>query len=194
MPISSRLFAPLAACLLASAPVTAGELYKWVDDKGVVNYSNEPPPKTKNGKPPTIVEDRISVYTPEESVTEAIKRNKESRAKPAAPPREPARAATIAPPPPPPPAVAYDPCAVPNNPNCQPAVLYDGPPVFHGRRRPQQPLVQPQLPPGAIAGQIAGPNAYIAGQSGAAPPALPPVRGPRGSNREMEREMTRRQP
>jgi hypothetical protein len=193
MRISSHLLAPLAACVLASTAVSAGELYKWVDEKGVVNYSNEPPPKTRNGKPPTIVEDRVSVYTPEESVTEAIKRNKENRAKPAPPAPQPARAVTAAPPPPPPTA-AYDPCSNPNDPNCQPGVLYDGSAVFQGRRRHHQPLVQPQLPPGAIAGQMTGPNAYIAGQSGMAPPALPPVRGPRASNRELERETSRRQP
>jgi hypothetical protein len=178
--------------LLASAPLTAGEMYKWVDDKGVVNYSNEPPAKTRGGKAPTVVEDRVSVYTPEKAVTEAIERNKERRPQAgAARGSEPERRAKAAPPPPPP--VAYDPCANPNDPNCQPGVLYDGSPVFHGRHR-QQPLVQPQLPPGAIAGQIAGPNAYIAGQSASAPPIVQPARPQTAPLRDKERETSRRQP
>jgi hypothetical protein len=181
----------LAAMLLSSATLSAAELYKWVDDKGVVNYSNEPPPKTKGGKAPTVVEDRLSVYTPEKSVTEAIQRGKDRGPQPAASAPPPARSVTAAPPPPPP--IAYDPCANPNDPNCQPGVLYDGSPVFHGRRR-QQPLVQPQLPPGAIAGQIAGPNAYIAGQSAGAPPLAPPARPQTAPLRDKERETTRRQP
>ncbi len=193
MPISLRLFAALAASLLASAPSFAGELYKWVDDKGVVNYSNEPPPKSKGGKPATIVEDRLSVYTPEKSVTEAIQRDK----------NRPPRAAASAPPPPvrsaaaaaspPPPVAAYDPCVNPNDPNCQPGSLYDNSPVFRGRRL-QQPLVQPQLPAGAIAGQVTGPNAIIPGQSGLAPPQVPPGRPQKGGAPYAEREITRRQP
>ena len=194
MPNSFRPSAAFAAILLLSAPVTAAELYKWVDEKGVVNYSNEPPAKTKGGKPPTVVEDRLSVYTPEKSVTEAIQRGKDRRGQPnagASREREAVRSATAVSPPPPP--AAYDPCANPNDPNCQPGVLYDGSPVFHGRRR-QQPLVQPQLPPGAIAGQIAGPNAYIPGQSAFAPPAVPPARPQTAPLRDKERETSRRQP
>ncbi len=42
------LSAALAA-LLASATVTATELYKWTDDKGVIHYSDTPPPKGKDG-------------------------------------------------------------------------------------------------------------------------------------------------
>ena len=192
MPSSFRLSAALAATLLYSAGITAGELYKWVDEKGVVNYSNEPPAKTKGGKAPTVVEDRLSVYTPDKSVTEAIERNKDRRPQANASSRnnELDRRA-IAPPPPPP--VAYDPCANPNDPNCQPGVLYDGSPVFHERRR-QQPLVQPQLPAGAIAGQIAGPDAYIAGQSGLAPPIVHPPRPRTAPLRDKERETSRRQP
>jgi hypothetical protein len=178
--------------LLASSPAPAAELYKWVDEKGVVNYSNEPPAKTKGGQAPTVVEDRLSVYTPEKSVTEAIERNKERRPQAASRGNEPERRAKAAAPPPPPP-VAYDPCANPNDPNCQPGVLYDGSPVFHGRRR-QQPLVQPQLPPGAIAGQIAGPDAYIAGQSASAPPIVRPARPQTAPLRDKDRETSRRQP
>jgi hypothetical protein len=38
------------AALLALAPVAHAEIYKWVDDKGVVNYSNTPPASRKSVK------------------------------------------------------------------------------------------------------------------------------------------------
>jgi hypothetical protein len=194
MPTSSRLFAALAASLLASAPSVAGELYKWVDDKGVVNYSNEPPPKTKNGKAVTVVEDRLSVYTPEKSVTEAIQRDKDRPRQPAASAPPPVRSAAPAAPPPPPPVAAYDPCANTNDPNCQSGFLYDHSPVFNGRRSHNQPLVQSQIPPGTIAGQAAGPNAIIPGQSGMAPPQAVPGRRQKSEAPYADRETTRRQP
>lgn len=177
------------ALLIASAPAGAAELYRWQDENGVVNYSNTPPPKTRAGKPATVVEDRLSVYTPERSVTDAIERRRlQLPPQPSASftrPPEPERR-VIAPPPPPP--VAYDPCANLNDLNC-PGYLYDGSPVFHGRRRPV-PLVQPQLPPGTIAGQATGPNASIPGLSGNAPPPPPQTRssGSGFTVRETERE------
>jgi hypothetical protein len=188
----SLRYLPLAALLLASAPAAGAELYKWVDENGVVNYSNTPPPKTRTGKPPTVVEDRLSVYTPEKSITEEIERNKDRRTQ-----KPPAASSSREPEPDPrprvtmtaPPAFPYDPCLDPSDRNCS-VVIYDGPPVFHGRRR-QPPLVQPQLPPGTIAGQGAGSGAFIPGQSGTAQPL--PVRPRRSSgagftSREPERE------
>jgi hypothetical protein len=167
---------------IAAAPAAGAELYRWVDENGVVNYSNTPPAKTQKGKPPTIVEDRISVYTPEQSLTEAIERRRNPPPPPSASVgREPLPERRVIAPPPPPPPVGYDPCANPNDVNC-PGYLYDGSAVFQGRRRHLPPLVQPQLPPGTIAGHAAGPNAYIPGQSGAAaPPPLPPSRSSGGS-------------
>lgn len=35
------------AALLALAPAVHADVYKWVDDKGVVNYSNTPPPANR---------------------------------------------------------------------------------------------------------------------------------------------------
>lgn len=35
------------AALLALAPAAHAEIYKWVDDKGVVNYGEHPPPQGK---------------------------------------------------------------------------------------------------------------------------------------------------
>ena len=184
----------LLLTFLAAVPAGAAELYRWVDENGTVNYSNTPPPKTHQGKPATVVEDRLSVYTPEKSVTDAIERKRREPPPSASFAREPAldRRATLAPPPPPPPPVGYDPCLNPNDLNC-PGFLYDGSPVFHGRRR-HPPLVQPQIPPGTIAGQAAGPKSIIPGQSGTAlPPPAPQSRSPgRGHDREREPQASRR--
>ena len=49
----------LAAALLVALPAAA-EMYKWVDDNGVVTYSNTPPPG-KQSKQVEAVPDRVSV-------------------------------------------------------------------------------------------------------------------------------------
>jgi len=62
--------------LLAAAPAWA-QVYKWVDDKGVVNYSSRPPA----GRKSTVLDPNsvsVSTYTPDESLTLP------SRAKPSA--------------------------------------------------------------------------------------------------------------
>jgi hypothetical protein len=56
--------------LAAAAPPVLAETYKWVDEKGVTNYSNKPPPG-KVSKP-QIVEERISVVAPDPSLGPAI--------------------------------------------------------------------------------------------------------------------------
>ncbi len=62
---------PLAVLLvLAAAPAAAGGTYKWVDDSGVVNYSNTPPPE-KFAKA-RIVADRISIMPPDPSLGAAV--------------------------------------------------------------------------------------------------------------------------
>ena len=187
--LPAALFA--SALTLASAAAAGAELYKWVDENGVVNYSNTPPPRSAKGNPPTIVDEQISVYTPEKAVTDEIERAKQKSAQkpapasPAVSPEPERRASTLSAPPAPP----YDPCANPNDRNC-PGVIYDNSPVFQGRRRPLPPLVQPQLPPGTIAGQGAGPGAYIPGQSGTARTLPTPPRSserPGLKNQEPER-------
>ena len=53
---------PLVACAIAlctALPLHA-ETYKWVDEKGVTNYSSTPPPAGKNSKV-KVIEDRVSV-------------------------------------------------------------------------------------------------------------------------------------
>jgi len=49
--------------LLAAAPLAHAETYKWVDERGVVNYSNAPPPDSAKGAVPAqTVPDRVSTY------------------------------------------------------------------------------------------------------------------------------------
>ncbi|TMG73490.1 MAG: DUF4124 domain-containing protein, partial [Betaproteobacteria bacterium] len=57
----------LAFVLLAAAPAWA-QVYKWVDDKGVVNYSSQPPSDRKSALlDPNSVS--VSTYTPVETAT-----------------------------------------------------------------------------------------------------------------------------
>jgi hypothetical protein len=68
-----RLFgsAAVVIALVAAAPAWA-QVYKWVDDKGVVNYSSRPPVDRKSALlDPNSVS--VSTYTPRELPREAAK-------------------------------------------------------------------------------------------------------------------------
>lgn len=74
--LDMRLNAPIRllivlVAILASAPASA-QIYKWVDERGVTNYSNQPPTDPDAAKKLAIVEDRISVYTPDKALMRAI--------------------------------------------------------------------------------------------------------------------------
>jgi hypothetical protein len=60
----------LLALALVLTPVAHAETYKWVDEKGVVNYSNTQPPSAAKKVQP--VADRISTYDAEPSLQRAI--------------------------------------------------------------------------------------------------------------------------
>lgn len=64
------------ALVLACAPVSA-ELYKWVDERGITNYSGEPPPAAATANKLSRVENKISVYTPDDGVLQATKAMRE---------------------------------------------------------------------------------------------------------------------
>jgi hypothetical protein len=68
-----RLTAILALLALvpAAAPPAWAETYKWVDEKGVVNYSNKPPPAQAAKQ--QVVEDRLSVVAPDPSLGPAVR-------------------------------------------------------------------------------------------------------------------------
>jgi uncharacterized protein DUF4124 len=71
------------------APASA-ELYKWVDERGVTNYSGDPPPPAATANKLTRVENKISVYTPDDGVLQAVKATRERAIKALTEP-EPAR-------------------------------------------------------------------------------------------------------
>ena len=55
----------IAALTCSTLSAQAAEVYRWTDERGIVNYSNEPPPKGATAKDVRTVEDRLSIYTPE---------------------------------------------------------------------------------------------------------------------------------
>ncbi len=183
-----RTFIPLAIVLvaiLAGAPAFA-QVYKWVDERGVTNYSNQPPADPKAAKELALVEDRISVYTPDKALMQAVdalhRRSNQALAERIdslerqleAERRARQYAAAEA-------QAAYDPCLGRQGNNCNgiyggyypydPAVVFV--PFRHRPRR----IVQPQLTPGTIAGNVVGMNGFIPGNSAAASArTVPPSR------------------
>jgi hypothetical protein len=151
------------AIVMAAAAPAAAQVYKWTDDKGVVNYSNTPPEK-RGGKGVSVVEDRVSTYTPDAALQQATQNARDRRNLPPAP--EPRPAVTIAPVPAAAPSITTsttDPCV-----NADPAFdcygYYAGVPVIGGRRRPPR-FNQPQLPAGAIAGNVNAGGGFTPGLS-----------------------------
>jgi hypothetical protein len=69
---------PLApiACLLAllgaAAPAMSAQLYKWVDERGVTNYSNQQPADPNAAKNVGPVAGNLSVYSPDPALTRAV--------------------------------------------------------------------------------------------------------------------------
>jgi hypothetical protein len=66
--MAPRLF----VILLALAPAAQAETYKWVDERGVVNYSNTPPPSV--AKAPQQVADRVSTYQTDPALRAVVAR------------------------------------------------------------------------------------------------------------------------
>ena len=60
------LQAAILFTLLASIamPVVSKPVYKWLDERGVVNYTTEPPPITGNAKPIVTVASKINSFDP----------------------------------------------------------------------------------------------------------------------------------
>jgi hypothetical protein len=77
--MSSRLVPALLLSLAAAAPEASEQTYKWVDAKGVVNYSNAPPAEAAARV--KTVEQRISIIGPDPSVglAAAALREREAR-------------------------------------------------------------------------------------------------------------------
>ena len=62
----------LAVVLLLVARPLCAETYKWVDEKGVTNYSSSPPANARLAKKVQLVEERLSIYTPDPALSRAI--------------------------------------------------------------------------------------------------------------------------
>ena len=152
-----------ALSLLAATPASAAQLYKWVDERGVVNYSNQPPKDAKSAEQVKHVDDRVSVYTPDPALQRDIQAERErarrAEEEAAQAPRQPAVVALGAPAP---------------APSSAPSVFvqeeifpypYYGPARHFRRWRSHRPVPQIELPPGATAGLVTGPNAVQPGLS-----------------------------
>ncbi len=60
-------------CLLAAAALASpahAEIYKWVDRDGKIHYSDSPPSK---GARVIAIQDRLSIYSPEPAVAQALR-------------------------------------------------------------------------------------------------------------------------
>lgn len=164
----------LAAVLFSAVPLAGAQVYKWVDDKGVVNYGSKPPASARGAKGATIIEDRVSVYTPDPAVTQATQNARDRSGLPNAARSHTAQQPERDAPPPlaaapvPSPGPSYDPCAIPEDINC-----YAYPPVYPRSNHTPR-LVQPRLPPGAIAGNVNQGMGYTPGLSTQAQSATPP--------------------
>ena len=173
-----RLLAPVPllmalVAILASAPASA-QVYKWVDGGGVTNYSNQPPTDPKAAKKVEVIEDRISVYTPDKSLAQAIEYDRQ-RSNQAlsrrvddlerqldAERRVRQYAAAEVP-------AAYDPCLSAAAFDCMGTYggyyPYGYTTVFYPRRHLPRKIVQPHFTPGTIAGNVVGMNGFIPGNS-----------------------------
>lgn len=77
--MTSRLVAALLLSFAAAAPEAAQQTYKWVDAKGVVNYSNAPPAEAAARI--KTVDQRISIVGPDPSVGLAVAAMREREAR-----------------------------------------------------------------------------------------------------------------
>ena len=60
------------ALLVAAAPLAHAETYKWVDERGVVNYSNAPPATGATPSVAQAIPERISSYTTDPQTSNAV--------------------------------------------------------------------------------------------------------------------------
>jgi hypothetical protein len=161
----------VAAAGLAPLPAVGAQIYKWVDENGVTNYSNQQPAPAAAPRAVGVVENNISVYTPDPALTREVNAFRmrsngigASAAAPVAPPPYEFSAPVYVPVP-----VASDPCAEYRAAHCGEyyADFYPYGPVagyapYHQR---VSRIPQVRLRPGAIAGQVVGMDGYIPGNS-----------------------------
>jgi len=76
--MAGRYSLPILMLLVLAAPSLQAETFKWVDEKGVTNYSNTPPPSAKAAKSVRTVEDRISTYETDPALKSAAQNYRRS--------------------------------------------------------------------------------------------------------------------
>jgi uncharacterized protein DUF4124 len=181
-----RALAPigtLLACVAmlgAATPVLSAQLYKWVDERGVTNYSNQPPADPNAAKNVGPVEGNLSVYSPDPALTQAVAAYRQESNKRGLTERVDylerqleaerlARQYAAA-------AAAHAPC--PPGVDCYgisggyyPAGIGGG--FFPVGQRHKR-LFPAQLPVGATAGNVVGTSGFIPGQSALAASLAPP--------------------
>jgi hypothetical protein len=177
MRIEIKLIVVFLAALAASA--AHAQIYKWVDERGVVNYSNQPPSDRGVADRFETVEKGISVYMPDANLMRAVKDARrgigwiEDTATTGYPHTAAPRAQQYAAP-----ATTVgtpDSCAGSRAIYCYSGHyphFYDGAPVLL-HRQPRQ-IPQIQLTPGTTAGHVAGTEGHIPGNSAAASGRFPP--------------------
>jgi Domain of unknown function (DUF4124) len=174
--------AAIAASTFTPAHAT---LYRWTDERGVVNYSDKTPPKNAAAKDVRVVpQDRLSIYSPDRATLDMVKLVRERGL---FWPRYEVMPMSYSPMGPM--AGPQDLCAY-GDPSCNGSIYYGYPGNYgyHGRLGNRR--FQPQLPLGATAGNVVGPNGYTAGLSAQAQTtaqghgytrSLPLARGAAGS-------------
>ena len=162
---------------LAAAPACA-QLYRWVDERGVTNYSDQPPADPKAAKKLAPVGDRISIYTPDKAFMQAVEAFRQKSTQASAEriaslereleaerwARQRAAAAAAQ--------AAYDSClsqGINCNGTYSSSYPYDPGFGFVTARHPLRRINQIQLPPGTTAGNVVGANGFIPGNSAFAP-------------------------
>ncbi len=160
----------LAALLAFHAGTAAAQVYKWVDERGRVTYSNQLPADGKTAEKAKAIEDRVSVYSPDPALLRAVENNRQRTIQAALEKPEawqPAVAAIGGPAP-----------ALPSTPD---STLTDYPywtgGGYWGHRplRPLHKVPQVKLPPGATAGNTVGLYSIIPGSSSTVPGTWSPL-------------------
>lgn len=163
-----------AALLALNAASAAAQLYKWVDERGRVNYSNQLPVDAKSAEKAAVVEDRVSVYSPDAALLRAVENDRQRTVQAALEKPEAWR-----------PAVATIGGHAPVQPSEPESYVSDYPYWAGGGgywgNRPQRPMhkiPQVKLPPGATAGNTVGLYSIIPGSSAPVPGTWSPITPP----------------
>ena len=170
----------LVAVASVPLPALSAQIYKWVDERGVTNYSNRQPDRAAAPGKFGIVESKISVYTPDPALTQAVDafrmRSNEISARRAAP--ETVLAERYSVPVYVPAPAAIEPCSGYGPAHCDESYTgYDpyspvaGHRFYRGRYKR---VPQVRIKPGTIAGQVVGMDGYIPGNSANARRFAPP--------------------